>query len=178
MVFNTPEYRRLEARARLRFNDAVRQLTAHDWRQPMQPWGDFFSPSRFSLPKLEAARVQERLSINLPQYQSNYVAVCGAIAAFHFLRNPMALCVVGGAAAVYKYGVAPPRALVVNGTRISQTDKYRGFYMLLAVVLVVSGVGSNLFQLAGLCSGAVLGHATCRKTTATQKIFNKAKNAR
>lgn len=165
-MISEADWRRMEARLRMILNELNTEVRNRNWNEPLKPWNDFFE--RFTVPKRVLQVVSGRVIVNSQIYQANYCFIFGAAFLLYVLYRPSSIFVIGGIMAGFVY-TRSPRPLVLNGKRITRRDRYRAFFFLSTIVLVVSGVLASFLSVLASSLSLVLLHACFRHTNIRYK---------
>ena len=165
-MFNSREFRRLEARLRLMLHELRGELASRNWNEPLRPWSQFFE--RFDAPPRDVKSTHNRIVLNSYIYQTNYCVVLGVVLPIYLLYYPSSILAIGFIIGGFMY-VNSPTPIVISGRRITRSDRYRGFFILSLITLSLFGVLSSFFRTLFISVAAVIAHAYFRHTNLRQK---------
>lgn len=160
-------WRQYEARMRLLFNEMKMEVLNRDWNEPLKPWSEFFQ--RFTVPKKDIHVIANRAVLNSHIYQANYCLIFGGIFLLYVLTRPSSIFVIGGIIVGFVYTTSPT-PLVINGKRITRRDRYRAFFTISLLALVITGILTSFLKVLSLSVLLVLLHACFRHTNIRHKI--------
>lgn len=160
-------WRQFEARMRLMYYDVKGEITARNWNEPLKPWSEFFH--RFTTPEKDAQTIVNRLVLNSHIYQTNYCFIVVAIFLVHCLYHPSSVLVIGAILVGFVHTTSPT-PIVIQGKRITRRDRYRVFFLLSFLALIITGVLFSFLKTLSLSLLIVLLHAGFRHTNVRQKM--------